>query len=642
MLRAELELPLDQSTFWTDSTSVLKYIKNEDRRFHTFVANRVSAIRGATHVSQWRYINTKDNPADYASRGMKVKDLLDGGSWIEGPRFLFGLEEDWPSDITEVTIAADDVEVKRDAMVNIITTQESLNATDQLLSYFSDWGKLKVSVAWFLKWKRILLQLSQRRKELHALELSRKDVLREMQRAKKAMSQTLSAKDLLDAEVSIIRYSQQERFKEEIAALLAGKSVARGSSIFKLDPCLENGLVRVGGRLAKASLPEETKHPLILSKEQHISTLILRHVHQQVGHGGRNHTLSRLRRRFWITSATSAVRKVISQCTFCRRHKSKLGEQKMADLPKERLLPDLPPFTNVGVDYFGPLEVRRGRGVCKRYGVIFTCFASRAVHLEVATSLDTSACINALRRFISRRGQVCSVRSDNGTNFVGAKKELKEALASLNHQQIQRVLLQEGIQWHFNPPGASHHGGVWERVIRMVRSVLTSVLHLQTLDDDGLHTVLCEVEAILNGRPLTKLSDDPADLEPLTPNHILLMKGKPVLAPGLFTKDDVYVKRRWRQVQYIADLFWKRWVQEYLPLLQERHKWNKRERNFVPGDIVVVMDAAAPRGSWPLGRILETFPDKKGLVRSVRLRTRTSILERPVTKLCLLCEAESG
>ena len=149
------------------------------------------------------------------------------------------------------------------------------------------------------------------------------------------------------------------------------------------------------------------------------------------------------------------------------------------------------------------------------------------------------------------------MRSENGTNFVGAEKELREALASLNHNQIQRVLFQDGIQWHFNPPAASHHGGVCERVIRNVRKFLTSVLHLQTLDDDGLHTVLCEVEAILTGHPLTKLSDDPIDLEPLTPNHILLMKGKPVLSPGFFNKDDVYLKSRWQQVQYIANLFWK-------------------------------------------------------------------------------------
>lgn len=311
----------------------------------------------------------------------------------------------------------------------------------------------------------------------------------------------------------------------------------------------------------------------------------------------------------------------------------------MADLPEERILPDKPPFTNVGIDYFGPITVRKGRGTDKRYGVILTCLASRAIHLEVADSLNTDACINALRRFICRRGQVSHIISDNGTNFIGAERELREALAALDHGKIQRVLRQRGVKWSFNPPAGSHHGGVWERVIRMVRRILSSVLQQQTLNDDGLHTVMCEAEAILNDRPITKLSDDPNDLEPLTPNHILLMKGNPSLPPGLFEPHDLYLKRRWKQVQYIAELFWKRWIREYLPLLQERQKWNEIRRNLKPGDIVVIMDPTAPRGSWPLGRVLEAFQDKKGFVRSVSLQTKSSVIQRPVTKLCLLLEA---
>lgn len=195
-----------------------------------------------------------------------------------------------------------------------------------------------------------------------------------------------------------------------------------------------------------------------------------------------------------------------------------------------------------------------------------------------------------------------------------------------------------GVEWSFNPPAGSHHGGVWERLIRTVRRVLSSVLHQQMLDDDGLHTVMCEVESILNDRPITKLFDDPNDLEPLTPNHVLLLKGKPALPPGLFEPSDMYVKRRWRQIQYISDLFWKRWVREYLPLLQERQKWNQKKRSLVAGDVVVIMDPSAPRGSWPLGKVLEVFPDKSGLVRSVNLQTKNNVIKRPITKLCLLQE----
>ena len=264
--------------------------------------------------------------------------------------------------------------------------------------------------------------------------------------------------------------------------------------------------------------------------------------------------------------------------------------------------------------------------------------ASRAIHLEVAVSLDTDACINAIRRFVSRRGQVAHLRSENGTNFVGAERELKQALAAMNQDKINGVLTQAGIQWSFNPPAASHHGGVWERMIRLVRKVLSSVLRQQRLDDDGLHTVLCEVEAILNDRPITKLADDPTDLEPLTPNHLLLLKGKPALPPGVFDEKDQYVRKRWRQVQYLSDLFWKRWVREYLPLLQERQKWNQKRRSLAVGDIVVIMDPSAPRGSWPLGKVLEVFPDEHGLVRSVKLQTKCSTIVRPVTKLCLVNE----
>lgn len=639
MFRKELEMALTQSCFWTDSTSVLKYIGNEDKRFQTYVANRIAFIRRATLVSQWRYISTSQNPADEASRGLKMEQFLMNRRWTNGPEFLWKAEEEWPRSILEGNIATDDPEVKREVITNVVVVDDAGSATHQLLAYHSDWKRLKKSVAWILKIKMTLLEMSRKRKEMRNEESD--EVKQEVEKIKAASrGQDLTPDDLSDAEMSILHFVQRERFPDEISALLSGREVKQESPISKLDPVLEHGLLRVGGRLSKAAMPEETKHPVILSKDQHVSALLLKYIHEQIGHGGRNHVLSVLRRKYWITSGNAATRKVLSNCCFCRRHRAKLGEQKMADLPVERLFPDLPPFTNVGVDYFGPIEVKKGRSMEKRWGVIFTCLACRAVHLEVAYSLDTDACINALRRFVCRRGQVSTLRSDNGTNFIGAERELREALAALNHSRIQGAVLQDGIKWVFNPPTASHHGGIWERVIRMIRRTLTSVLKQQTLNDETFHTVLCEVEAILNDRPITKLSEDPNDLEALTPNHLLTMKAKPILPPGLFEKTDCYIKRRWRQTQYISDLFWKRWLKEYLPLLQERQRWTKERRSLVPGDIVLVADSTAPRGSWPLGRILETFPDRRGLVRSAKLQTKTSTLVRPVTKLCLLQEAE--
>ena len=216
---------------------------------------------------------------------------------------------------------------------------------------------------------------------------------------------------------------------------------------------------------------------------------------------------------------------------------------------------------------------------------------------------------------------------------------MKEALKAWNQDKISKALQQKGVKWTFNPPAAAHHGGVWERLIRSLKKVLLSVIKQQILDDEILTTVMCEVEAILNSRPLTTVSDNPNGLEPLTPNHLLLSKVQPLLSPGTFKQEDTYVRRRWRQVQYISDLFWSRWLKEYLPLLQERQKWSRVRRNFMQGDIVLIADVNAPRGSWVIARIVNINPDQRGVVRSVKLQTRTSLIERPVTKIVLLVPA---
>lgn len=181
---------------------------------------------------------------------------------------------------------------------------------------------------------------------------------------------------------------------------------------------------------------------------------------------------------------------------------------------------------------------------------------------------------------------------------------------------------------------------MWERQIRSVRKILNSVVKQQALDEEGLQTLMCEVEAIINSRPLTRVSDDPNDLEPLTPNHLLLLKTKPLIPPGVFDQKDTYSRRRWRQVQYMAELFWKRWTKEYLPDLQQRQKWLQPRRNVAVNDIVLVIDDSAPRSSWIMGRVIETIADSKGRVRQVQVKTSTNVLLRPITKLCLLLEAD--
>ncbi|XP_056588276.1 uncharacterized protein LOC130408847 [Triplophysa dalaica] len=608
--RKELQMDLQESVFWTDSTSVLKYIKNETSRF-IFIANRVSEILKMSNVSQWRYVNTLTNPADLASRGVKVQLLLKTGAWLCGPDFLHEHESRWPENPEAMENSlVDDPEVKV-VMVNAAQVEQD-SPLEKLIDYFSSWHRLKRAVGWFLKFKTSLLSLVRHRKllrkTLSELDQSAEQLERELQvRMEEVRAQVpmgvLSVEDMVVAESDIIRFCQKIRFPEELANLKKGECVRKTSHLYKLNPILDGDLIRIGGRLSRAAMPVEAIHPVILAKDQHVSTLILRHVHQETGHGGRNHMLSHLRQKYWVPGACAAIRKVLTKCVICRRLSASPGHQKMADLPQNRITPYEPPFSRVGLDCFGPFEVKRGRAVVKRYGLIFTCLAMRAIHLEVLSSLDTDSFINGFRRFVARRGQVLEICSDNGTNFVGAERELRKAIENLNHNLINDVLLLKSVKWVFNPPAASHHGGAWERLIRSVRKVLNSILKTQTLDEESLVTVFCE--AIVNGRPLTKASTDPQDLEALTPNHLLLLKSQPLLPPGLFEKEDVYACRRWKQVQYMSDLFWKRWVKEYLPGLQERQKWNTVKRNFVPGDLVVLVDDMAPRNTWIIGRIVD-------------------------------------
>ena len=626
-LKRELEIPIQSSTFWTDSTTVLQYLMNDSKRFHTYVANRVAFIRANSDPRQWKYVNTKNNPADEASRGSLPCSFLKNERWKNGPEFLQKPDVEWSAAQNQPefhNLLDSDPEVKQDVSSFSTTTELSEeSALMKIFCRFSSWIRLKKFIAWCI---RCQARFRRTRTQSTISDVSLSE------------NQPITVTELRVAEKKILICIQKETFNEELYDLSSKSNncVKKSSSLFKLDPILKDGLIRVGGRLNRAPITQDARNPVILPKKNRVVDLIIKHFHVILGHSGREHVLAALRERYWIIHGNSTVRRVLSSCFSCKRRQAKVGEQKMADLPHDRVNPSAPPFTCVGVDYFGPFIVREKRSMVKRYGVIFTCLAVRAIHLEISRTLDTDSFIMALRRFISRRGQVKEIRSDNGTNLVGGEKEIRQSIQEWNQQQIHNFLLQREIKWTFNPPTGSHHGGVWERCIRTVRKILRALVKQQTLNDEALATLMCEVEAIVNSRPLTAVSSDPKDMEPLTPNHLLLLRGQPSLPPGLFSKDDLYSRKRWRQIQYMSDLFWKRWTREYLPRLQERQKWSYPRRNFAVDDLVLVVDKSCPRNTWPVGRITKVFPDKKGFVRRVVVKTSSAILERPISKLCLL------
>ena len=406
---------------------------------------------------------------------------------------------------------------------NTITQEDKeVNSIQKLITHYSSWYRLKRAVALMKKFCSTLLNRGHNQNE----------------------GKPLSVSDIKDAEKIIIRYTlyvQGTYYEKEKYELVKGRQIIRSSPMKKLNPVLDaDGILRAGGRLRQANMGEDAKKPYIIPGQSHIAKLIIQDIHS-AAHLGTEWVLI-IRRKYWITRARRYIRQVGKNCIICRKLYSKPACQKMADLPPERTQFGKPPFSYVGLDCFGPLYVKLNRAQIKRYGCIFTCLNTRAVHIEKLDDLSTDSFINGLRRF-----------------------------RQLSQEGINSYCTEQEIIWKFNPPSASHMGGLWERMIRTIRKILCNLVGSTRLSDETLETFFCETESIINGRPITKISSDISDAAPLTPNHLLLLREGTQIPPGKFGKTDMY-QRRWRQSQYLAEQFWRKWVREYLPQLQQRNK----------------------------------------------------------------------
>ncbi|XP_063376819.1 uncharacterized protein LOC134664161 [Cydia fagiglandana] len=279
------------------------------------------------------------------------------------------------------------------------------------------------------------------------------------------------------------------------------------------------------------------------------------------------------------------------------------------------------------------MEVVVGRGRQKRYGVIFTCLTVRAIHLEIVHSLTTDSLIMALRRMASRRGWPDCFYSDNGTNLRGADTELKRSVQELDNKAVNDFALTNGSCWKFIPPASPHWGGAWERLIRSVKKSLSVVLKERAPKDEVLSTLMAEAENIVNSRPLTHVSVEPGSDGALTPNHFLLHSPPNTPALGAFDDSDLFLRKQWRTSQRLADIYWQRWVREYLPELLPRRKWNHEQTPLKVGDLVLVVDPGAPRNVWPKAVVQQVFPGRDGRIRLVEIKTKSGVLKRPAARV---------
>ncbi|CAM4718193.1 unnamed protein product [Leuciscus chuanchicus] len=548
MIQRELTLQLMDTVLWSDSTTVFTWIQSESCRYKVFVGTRVSEIQELTDHRSWRYVDTQNNPADAITRGMTLSNLAKPNQFSQGPAFLRLPRESWPATTSFVEVP-DETEMKRSAFCGImsaITAPEIPAAEDH--STFED-----------------LLEATSR--SLHGAA---------------SQSSTLSADDYAEAELRILQRAQYDSFPEEVKCLKTGKALSSSSRLLSLAPeyDVSRGLIRVGGRLRRStSLEEDIVHPIVLEPKHHITKLIIRQYDNKLLHSGSERVFAELRCKFWILQGREAVRRHQRSCPECQKWRAKPAIPKMADLPPCRLCLLKPPFYSTGVDCFGPFQVKRGRSTEKRWGIVFKCMTTRCIHLDVLPNMDTDSFLMSLRRFVARRETPFELLSDCGTNFRGGEHELKASFEAMC-EELQTKLAKHQIRFQFNPPNAPHFGGAWEQEVRSIKAALYVTLGAQTVTEEVLQTLLIEVEGILNSKPLGYVSTDVADVDPVTPNYLLMGRPDSSLPQVVYPESEILSRRRWRHSQVLADQFWTHFIRSYLPFLQSRQKWVKETDNL--------------------------------------------------------------
>ncbi|XP_011882885.1 PREDICTED: uncharacterized protein LOC105570364 [Vollenhovia emeryi] len=614
-VRKIITLPISRYNYWSDSSIVVHWVQGDPARYKVFVANRVSEIQGLTCQREWRHVPTGSNPADVLSRGIDPRDLPRAEMWWSGPTWLAASPDKRPNAFIRETPEDPKEKIKG----NIFLTRTSDEY--ELFERFSSLPKLRRVVAQCYRF----------------MENCRNN---RMQRR----IGPLEVDDLIRANTALVKLAQRQAFALEIGTLEGKeKSIPRTSRLLALNPFLDKERVlRVGGRLKNALLSYEQRFPTILPSNHILSTLLIRETHYKNLHAGLNTISAIIRESYWIVSARSEIRRVLRKCILCFRKTPPRLNQIMGNLPATRVNPGRP-FAHTGIDYAGPFTIRISRNKNgKAYLAVFVCMATKAVHLEVVSNLSTAAFLNTLKRFIARRGKSCNLYSDNGRNFVGARNELNDIARFLQSESLRNKVLdftaEQSIKWTFIPSYSLHVGGLWEAAVKSAKSHLKTVVGQISLTFEELTTVFAQIEAILNSRPLTPLSGDPADLNALTPGHFLIGSSLTAMPEPQLAEVPLNRLTRFQLISKLVQGFWKRWAREYVTQLQTRQKWKKLQEHphLKIGALVMLRDDNAPPLQWRLGRITEMFKGSDGLIRTLEIKTSFGLTKRAIQKICIL------
>ena len=581
-IREALDFQNTPTFLWSDSTTALAWIRRNDE-WGTFVGNRVREILQYTEVDQWNHVPGAMNPADLPSRGCNPSELLQS-KWWEGPEWLHQSKSSWPHYSEAIDEVA--VQLEKKKKITVLTTTESMPWYVKFGTYSSNVRLM----GWIIRFINKCKRSSNAKGELTVVEIRK-------------------------AENTLFKLVQTEKFivKDRNRPMVGGMKV-------NLKP---DGLIYLKTRLENREDTESFINPILLPSHHALVDQLVRENHLRNQHAGIQATMNILREKVWIQQTRRTVKRIIDKCVSCRRFNTKSPAVAPAPLPTNRVM-DAKTFQVTGVDLAGPLFLKNKM---KAWVVIFTCAVYRGVHLEMVTSLSTEDFLLALNRFISRRGRPSTIYSDNGTNFVGAAN----LFAKLDWSNIMERTRCHRIQWIFNPPSAAWWGGWWERLVRTLKDLLKRTLGRDRLNAVQLETCLCDIEATMNCRPLTYVTECPKDLIPLTPQMFLSDIHKTDF-PEEECIDADKLRRRYRGLGNLKEELRSRFRKEYLAQLVHRGKSGK-VAEFNIGDVVLVGSDNKKRQDWPIARISELIKGSDGNVRLARIKTPTGDFMRPLQRL---------
>ena len=604
----EAQIGCVDTRYWLDSKTALYWIQNQGE-WKQFVRHRVNEILKLSDKANWGHCSGLDNPADIGSRGILASKLAVSKLWWTGPQWLSANDKAWPNYEVEATTESKQEEKK--SVVMLAGVKDSKLGLGELVSIekYSSLDRLLKVTAWI---KRFLSCLKNKVEG------------REMQ-----SSERLTREELLDAEKCWIKAVQCELRQQDTF-----KQLERQLQLYN-----DEGVLKCKGRLAESDLPEETRNPAVLPRENRLAELIIRKSHERVHHSGTRSTLAEVRTRYWIPKGRQKVKAVIGKCTLCKRLESMPYKAPTpADLPSFRVK-EAAVFSKTGVDFAGPLIVRgkANSHISKVYIALFSCCVSRAIHLDLVESLSAVEFVRCLRRFAARRGTPSLMVSDNAKTFKATAKALEKLYSS---SEIQGFLEGNRIEWRFNLERAPWWGGFFERMVRCVKRCLKKVLGKASLTFAELLTVVVEIEGTLNSRPLTFAYDE-VGYEVLTPSHLMFGRRLISMPDDIIaddSEDESDCGKRFKYLTKKKEHFWNRWRREYLVDLREFHKGKGGQGDIVEiGDVVVVHEDNVKRSNWKMAEVVELIKGRDEQVRGAKVRMirnkKVVYLRRPIQKL---------